>query len=448
MKRLLAMLLTLALALSVASGACALTLRKGSTGSTVKALQEALNAAGYGPLKVDAKYGTQTVEAVRGYQRDKGLKVDGVAGPDTLAALGVTSLDREDVTLRPGMSGAAVSDLQDTLALYGYPVGATDGKYGAQTTRAVRLFQKLNGLKVDGVAGKATLTLLESGSCVPYEGEDSGLDEDGDKVITACVISNLIPVVGDTVTAAVIPAGGTATYTWYRDGVKAGSGSSYQVTALDLGCVLSVSAEGYNDTSGSAYSSKTQPVVEAVGGDRVLTGTALIKNRAAAESTLGVTAALNTDQVHYKWFLNGTLYAQTRTITLTSDMIGSYVHVLLEAVDGSGYYGSVMSNLCYVTARAPDVPVENIDNNPLAFEGTAVLPESVTHGSVLTSRIDVNCPRYTMAWYVDGAYYANTRVLQITDDIPSGAAIVLKLVPNTDSGYRGMVETNPCIVSE
>ena len=65
-------------------------LRIGSQGPAVLALQQALLAAGFNPRGLDADYGMLTAAAVAGYQRaHPPLVVDGVAGPRTLAALGL-----------------------------------------------------------------------------------------------------------------------------------------------------------------------------------------------------------------------------------------------------------------------------------------------------------------------------------------------------------------------
>lgn len=59
-----------------------------------------------------------------------------------------------------GSSGREVIEIQKRLKSWGYYKGSVDGKYGYQTYQAVRYFQSKNGLKVDGVAGKATLYAL------------------------------------------------------------------------------------------------------------------------------------------------------------------------------------------------------------------------------------------------------------------------------------------------
>ena len=65
------------------------TLRNGSTGSDVKKLQQTLIEAGYnvGSTGADGVYGKNTAAAVKQYQKDNGLAVDGIAGKNTLGSL-------------------------------------------------------------------------------------------------------------------------------------------------------------------------------------------------------------------------------------------------------------------------------------------------------------------------------------------------------------------------
>ena len=61
----------------------------GCTGSAVKRLQNALINAGYKSIvrSADGIYGKWTYDAVRAYQRDHGLSVDGIAGRKTQNSL-------------------------------------------------------------------------------------------------------------------------------------------------------------------------------------------------------------------------------------------------------------------------------------------------------------------------------------------------------------------------
>ncbi len=65
-----------------------------------------------------------------------------------------------EIVLEVGSSGANVTKVQNRLIQYGYMTGSADGKYGEKTRDAVILFQKRNGLTVDGRVGKATAAAL------------------------------------------------------------------------------------------------------------------------------------------------------------------------------------------------------------------------------------------------------------------------------------------------
>lgn len=59
-----------------------------------------------------------------------------------------------------GSSGSEVTQIQTKLKRWGYYNGSIDGIYGSKTLAAVRWFQSKNGLKVDGIAGAATLKAM------------------------------------------------------------------------------------------------------------------------------------------------------------------------------------------------------------------------------------------------------------------------------------------------
>ena len=63
----------------------------GSRGSEVTQIQTKLKRWGYYNGNIDGIYGSQTVEAVKYFQRKNGLTVDGIAGPATLKAMGIYS---------------------------------------------------------------------------------------------------------------------------------------------------------------------------------------------------------------------------------------------------------------------------------------------------------------------------------------------------------------------
>ena len=67
------------------------TSRYGSRGEEVKTIQTKLKRWGYYNGSVDGIYGSQTLEAVKYFQRKNGLTADGIAGPATLKAMGISS---------------------------------------------------------------------------------------------------------------------------------------------------------------------------------------------------------------------------------------------------------------------------------------------------------------------------------------------------------------------
>lgn len=64
------------------------------------------------------------------------------------------------ITYKSGSRGTVVKQIQTRLKSWGYYKGTVDGVYGTKTTEAVRLFQRKNRLRADGVVGTRTLAAL------------------------------------------------------------------------------------------------------------------------------------------------------------------------------------------------------------------------------------------------------------------------------------------------
>lgn len=77
--------------------------KRGSSGDTVKEIQQRLSDWGYYSGSIDGIYGSKTEEAVKKFQQTNGLTVDGICGSATLAAIGIssgtTTAHSNDVTL-------------------------------------------------------------------------------------------------------------------------------------------------------------------------------------------------------------------------------------------------------------------------------------------------------------------------------------------------------------
>ena len=152
------------------SGSSSTNMKLGSTGTAVSALQQNLTTLGYYYGDVTGHYGNLTQQAVKKFQKAKGLTQDGVASTATLNAI-TSALKNAGVdvgpgtvatTLREGDKGTAVTELQTMLKKLNYYYGSVTGSFGSLTKQAVRKFQDANKLTVDGVAGPATINKLRT----------------------------------------------------------------------------------------------------------------------------------------------------------------------------------------------------------------------------------------------------------------------------------------------
>ena len=138
--------------------------REGDQNHPVKTLQYLLRARGH-TVTVDGSFGPKTDAAVRAFQQQKGLAVDGIVGPNTWSAL--------IITVKKGSQGDAVRGVQEEFQfrnLSGDPgTGlAVDGIFGPKTDAAVRDFQNalhqdIPSVTVDGIVGPVTWRALVSG---------------------------------------------------------------------------------------------------------------------------------------------------------------------------------------------------------------------------------------------------------------------------------------------
>ena len=153
------------------------TLRYGDVGDAVATMQNRLITLGYLKGSADGKFGRNTRTAVKAFQKNNNLYADGIAGPQTLAALYSDDVEDNKIptnqTLRMGTISEAVADMQKRLIALGYLQGKADGNFGIKTSLALIAFQKANGLVADGIAGKKTLTKLNSANVVAANGVET-----------------------------------------------------------------------------------------------------------------------------------------------------------------------------------------------------------------------------------------------------------------------------------
>ena len=136
-------------------------LRRGASGTTVRQLQAALKEAGHDPGPIDGHFGPATEAAVRAFQQEKGIAVDGVVGDITWLNIDEDAVFSHPV-LRRGSTGNAVRRVQKRLTLAGYDTGGVDGIFGSATEAGVKALQRASGLDDDGIVGPQTWNAIDS----------------------------------------------------------------------------------------------------------------------------------------------------------------------------------------------------------------------------------------------------------------------------------------------
>jgi len=127
-------------------------------------LQHRLERLGF-PKGIDplSSFGPGTRAAVEAFQHRRGLRVDGICGPQTWTALveaGFQLGDRFLYRRSPVLRGDDIAELQQRLGALGFDTGRVDGIFGDQTSAALGEFQRNVGLPVDNIAGADTVREL------------------------------------------------------------------------------------------------------------------------------------------------------------------------------------------------------------------------------------------------------------------------------------------------
>ena len=180
-------------------------LERGDTGYEVTALQTQLNALGYYQKAIVDNFGNGTYNVLRTFEKENGLKVNGVASPEdqqfiyqAVAALNADVGQAENdtfsaytpeellqlwteigvilranasypfVELEKGDIGYEVTMLQTRLQELGYYQKDIVDNFGSGTFNGIRDFERQNGLIADGIASPADQQYLFSDAAAAY----------------------------------------------------------------------------------------------------------------------------------------------------------------------------------------------------------------------------------------------------------------------------------------
>jgi N-acetylmuramoyl-L-alanine amidase len=154
--------------------------RLGDHGAPVREIRARLHRLGFIPEQPagDESFDDDLDSAVRAFQQQRGLIVDGVVGRNTYRVLDEARWQLGDRILvhspASPLIGDDVVDLQRRLRSFG--VGPIDGIFGELTEAALREFQRRMGLPPDGTCGPATFKALANRD--PDASSDRGAPQD------------------------------------------------------------------------------------------------------------------------------------------------------------------------------------------------------------------------------------------------------------------------------
>ncbi len=141
--------------------------RRGDRGPVVADIRSKLGVLGLLPVGGDDPdlFDDKCDSAVRHFQQQRGLMIDGVVGEQTYHALDEARWRLGDRMLYHYVSHPFVGDyvtaLQTRLLELGFDAGRVDGIFGARTANALRDFQRNFGVPPDGTLGPETTRAID-----------------------------------------------------------------------------------------------------------------------------------------------------------------------------------------------------------------------------------------------------------------------------------------------
>ncbi|PZR18608.1 MAG: hypothetical protein DI536_01630 [Archangium gephyra] len=126
---------------------------EGTKGAHVANVQKHLVAAGFSPRRSSGVFDERTAGALKAFQSRSGLKATGIVDARTWRALQKSFILSKTAPQKLYERSGAVKNSEKLLKQLGFNPGKVDGLFDKSTLKAVRAFERSQGMKVDGVVG-------------------------------------------------------------------------------------------------------------------------------------------------------------------------------------------------------------------------------------------------------------------------------------------------------
>ncbi|MBE5801515.1 MAG: SH3 domain-containing protein [Clostridiales bacterium] len=235
--------------------------------------------------------------------------------------------------------------------------------------------------------------------------------------VTAVSLSKTNPVVGDTLSAVVVPSSAMVSYTWLVAGVEKGNNATYTVMAEDLGKQIQVKVKGTGDTNGTAVSDMTNAVIS----DKQLISVKLNTTTPKVGTVLTATTNPVAINAKYTWKADdGKVLGTGASYTVTSKDLGKSIQLTVEAQ--APYTGTK------TTGKTERITADNLESVALTVSGEFVFADIVPVNATAD-----------YVWLVNGVEQpAYTNSIYVMSETDNGKTIKVKA---TGTGiYGGTVE--------
>lgn len=262
-------------------------------------------------------------------------------------------------------------------------------------------------------------------------------------------------LVGDVVSATVIPSGTTGNYTWRADGDVVATTASYKVTAADLGKKITVTVEGTSPYSGTVTAAAYGTVKQAT-----ITSVSINNTKPVAGNTLTAVLAPSSATATYEWYVengkggwqkegSGTSFAVPETITVDGSSVstaGKRVKVRAYANENSNYGVNNANGYIESSATEGIISGKKISSVTIYAGGSAIGSNAPVAGNVLEARLSPSALEsarksglISFVWTVGTEVYANDTGTYTVKGTDVGKTIKVKAIGA--NGYTGEVSS-------